>query len=77
MDFCSIEGSCNLLQEHGVLNDVLKGRTNRDFWADSGFRLLQVNPAGQLVVTDDFLRYPSWGTTTPIFIGSATVCLIW
>jgi hypothetical protein len=29
----------------------------RDFWADSGYRLLQQDAAGQLVVTDDFLRH--------------------
>ncbi len=40
-----------------MLEDVLKGRTVRDFWADSGYRLLHTGPTGQLVVTDDFLRY--------------------
>ena len=38
-------------------DDVLTGRAGRDFWVDSGYRLLQADPAGQLVVTDDFLRY--------------------
>ena len=37
--------------------DLLKGRTRRDFWADSGYHLLQTSPTGQLIVTDDFLRY--------------------
>ncbi|MBC7620195.1 MAG: hypothetical protein H7293_14660 [Candidatus Saccharibacteria bacterium] len=29
----------------------------REFWAESGYRLLQTDANGQLVVTDDFLRY--------------------
>ena len=28
-----------------------------DFWADSGYRLLDTDPSGQLRVTDDYLRY--------------------
>ena len=40
-----------------MLEDVLKERTGHDFWADSGYRLLQTSPSGQLLVTDDFLRY--------------------
>lgn len=37
--------------------DMLISQAGRDFWADSGYRLLQTSPSGQLVVTDDFLRY--------------------
>lgn len=37
--------------------DVLISQAGRDFWADSGYRLLNTSPTGQLVVTDDFLRY--------------------
>ena len=37
--------------------DVLISQAGRDFWADSGYRLLQTDATGQLVVTDDFLRY--------------------
>ena len=37
--------------------DVLIGQAGRDFWADSGYRLLHTSPTGHLVVTDDFLRY--------------------
>ncbi len=40
-----------------MLEDILKGRTGHDFWADSGYRFLQSDPSGQLLVTDDFLRY--------------------
>jgi hypothetical protein len=40
-----------------VLEDVLKKRSGHDFWADSGYRLLQTSASGQLLVTDDFLRY--------------------
>ena len=37
--------------------DVLTGRTGHEFWLESGYRLLQTDTQGQLVVTDDFLRY--------------------
>ena len=37
--------------------DLLINRVGRDFWANSGYRLLDTNADGHLVVTDDFLRY--------------------
>lgn len=36
---------------------VLTGKMGREFWAESGYRLLQTDANGQLVVTDAFLRY--------------------
>jgi hypothetical protein len=40
-----------------VLENVLSGLTHHDFWADSGYCLLDKDAAGHLVVTDDFLRH--------------------
>ena len=37
--------------------DALIHRAGRDYWADSGYRLLDEDANGHLVVTDDFLRY--------------------
>ena len=40
-----------------MFEEALINRAGRDYWADSGCRLLEVDADGHLVVTDDFLRY--------------------
>lgn len=40
-----------------MLEKMLRAASDRDFWVDSGYHLLAQDPAGHLVVTDDYLRY--------------------
>lgn len=37
--------------------EMWKAPADRDYWQDCGYRLLQTDADGQLVVTDDFLRH--------------------
>lgn len=40
-----------------MLENVLGGLIHHEFWVDSGYRLLEQDAAGHLVVTDDYLRH--------------------